>query len=322
MNQAVGGAGPGEAPGPDTVLGVRHSAAAFAVPRGACDCHVHVFGPPGRYAFAADRVFMPDAATVDDLVGLQVCLGLDRVVIVQASPQGTDNRCLVDALDDLRASGRAARGVAVVDERIGDAELQWLHDAGVRGLRVNLQSYGLTDPALAARRLEAAAARAAEAGWHVQVYTNLATLAAARQTVMRLRAPLVVDHFALADAAPGTTQPGFADLLAMLSAGQVYVKLSAPYRIHRPSRADDARAIARALIDASPGRMLWGTDWPHTGAWPGMPRRRDTPEPFHPIDDGEQLNLFGAWTSERERRQILVDNPAALYGFDALPDPG
>jgi predicted TIM-barrel fold metal-dependent hydrolase len=303
------------------VLGVVHSAVEATVPRGACDCHVHVFGPAGRYALAQDRVFMPSPATVDDLVALQSALGLDRVVVVQASPQGTDNRCLVDALDELRERRRAARGVAVVDQDVDDAQLQALHRAGVRGLRVNLQSYGVADPGVAARQLAANARIAQAMGWHVQVYTSLPVIEALADTIARLDVPVVVDHFGLAHAADGTRQPGFGTLVQLVRDGRVYVKLSAPYRIATQPRGADGTAIARSLIEANLERMLWGTDWPHTHPPADGIRLRDRPEPFLPVDDGAQMNIFVGWTSAEERQRILVDNPASLYAFEACRTP-
>jgi predicted TIM-barrel fold metal-dependent hydrolase len=291
------------------VLGVEHTPPAFPVPAGACDCHVHIFGPPERYPLVPDRVYMPSQASVADLVGLQKALGLERVVIVQASPQGVNNECLVDA---LREMGRAARGVAVVAP---GASLRDLHDAGVRALRVNLQSTGINDTAAASASLRKAAAMAEPLGWHIQTYTNLLMVASLRDTIRTLPVPVVVDHFGLASAAQGPKQEGFAELLELAAEGKVYVKLSAPYRITSRADGSDGEVIVRPLIDANPERMLWGTDWPHTGAWPGVPRRRETPEPFHPIDDGQQLNLLAAWATRAELKRILVDNPARLFGF-------
>lgn len=301
----------GEAP----VLGVYHGVPGFEVPAGACDCHLHVFGPPERYPLAEDRTFAPALASVEDVVAMHDRIGIQRMVIVQASPQGTDNACVLDALAQLQGMGREARAVAVVAEGTPAAALQALHEAGVRGLRVNLQSYGTSDPATAERRLHAAASAAAEMGWHVQTYTTLAVLQALRGAIERMPVPLVVDHFGLADPALGLSQPGLGDLLALVGAGQVYVKLSAPYRIVDRPDGRDAQPLVRALIDANPDRMLWGTDWPHTGPWPGMRRDRDVPAPFHPVDDGAQLDLLGGWTSAYERKRILVDNPARLYQF-------
>ena len=301
-----------------TVLGVHHSPVAGTIPPGTCDCHVHIFGPFDRYPLAENRVFMPGLASTDDLLVLHAALGVDRAVVVQASPQGTDNRCMTDALATLNAAGHASRGVAVLAPDVSRNELRALHEAGVRGARVNLQSFGQHDPAVARAALARTAEQVADLGWHVQIYTTLPVVSALAPALRDCAVPVVIDHFALASAVAGTGQDGFDALLETVAAGNVYVKLSAPYRLTvwqdgRPPI--EARAIARALIDARLDRMLWGTDWPHSGAWPGVPRSRDRSEPLHPIDDGEQLSAFCAWVSDAEKQAILVDNAARLYDF-------
>lgn len=302
-------------PGQPPVLGAWHSAPGFDLPPGACDCHVHIFGPREKYPLAAERTFVPGLASVADLVAMHRRIGIERTVIVQASMQGTDNRCLLDAMQELRRQGREVRAVAVVRPDIDAAELAQLHAAGVRGLRVNLQSFGETDPVVAARRLMATAQLAARMQWHVQTYTTLPVIAQLKKVIAALPVPLVIDHFGLADPAAGTAQPGWRELLGLVRAGHAYVKLSAPYRLVDEELGADGRAMARALIEANPERMLWGTDWPHTGAWPGRVRDLEVAEPFHPVDDGAMLAMFGRWTDAAERQRILVDNPQRLYQF-------
>ncbi|APW40863.1 hypothetical protein RD110_21830 [Rhodoferax koreense] len=297
------------------MLDAHHSRPGFPLPPHACDCHVHIFGPRERYPLAEDRTFAPAIASLGDVLAMHDRIGIQRMVIVQASPQGNDNACVIDSLRALRAMGREARAVAVVPEGTEPGLLHELHAVGVRGLRVNLQSYGQTDPVLAAARIRAAAAMAAEMDWHLQTYTTLNVIAGLSDVMKALPVPLVVDHFGLADPTAGLRQTGLGELLALVRSGKVYIKLSAPYRVIEQPDGRDLEPIARALIDANPERMLWGTDWPHTGPWPGVPRDRDGAEPFHPIDDGAQLNIFGSWTSAQEREQILVTNPARLYGF-------
>ncbi|GAB2915594.1 amidohydrolase family protein [Paralcaligenes ginsengisoli] len=298
-----------------SIAGGNHSQPKFSVPSNACDCHVHIFGPRERYPLADDRTFAPGIASVDDVLAMHDRLGVSRMVIVQASPQGTDNSCVIDSLKQLEALGRQARAVAVVASEAGRSVLDELHAAGVRGLRVNLQSYGQTNPGVAAERITAAAALAAPMGWHIQTYTTLALIAQIKDTIGKLPVPLVVDHFGLVDPAAGLGQPGFATLITLVRQGKVYVKLSAPYRIIERADGRDLESIARTLIDANLGQMLWGTDWPHTGPWPGVPRDRDGAEPFHPVNDGAQFDIFGNWTTPQERQQILVHNPAKLYDF-------
>lgn len=146
------------------ILGVEQTPPAFEVPRNACDCHVHIFGPPAQFPFANNRRFTPGPASIDDLLALQRALNFDRVVIVHPSPYGSDNSCTLDALRQL---GNRARGVVVIDETITDASLADMHAAGVRGARVNLQSHGESDPAVAEPRLRWTAERVAPLGWHV-----------------------------------------------------------------------------------------------------------------------------------------------------------
>jgi predicted TIM-barrel fold metal-dependent hydrolase len=290
-----------------------HDALRFQMPAGACDCHTHVFGPAERYPFAANRHYTPGDASVQELLTLQRHLGLQRVVIVHPSPYGSDNACTLDALREL---GERARGVAVIDEKTSDAQLNDMHEAGVRGVRLNLETGGVNDPVYAARQLEWAAARVAPLGWHVQIFTNLAVLASLRQTIRALPVPLVADHFCRARAALGTRQPHLDVLLDLVREGRVWVKLSAPQRIADTPDCSDAGAIARALIAANPERMLWGSDWPHPGARPGVPRRVDEIEAFNPVNDGRALNRLAEWVDdENTLHKILVGNPARLYGF-------
>jgi predicted TIM-barrel fold metal-dependent hydrolase len=297
------------------IHGVTHAVPAFDVPAGACDCHVHVFGPYDRFPLWAGRRYTPGPASVEDLLALQRALRLSRVVVVQASPQGTDNACLVDALQRLSAGGSEARGVTVIDAATTDRELEAMHHAGVRGVRVNLESAGTHDPGVARRLLEEAAARVGPLGWHVQTYTTLPMLVSVADTIRALPAPLVIDHFGRPAAAHGVGQPGFDVLLALVREGSAWVKLSAAYRISEHPDCADAGAFARALVDANPDRMLWGTDWPHPGG--GLsPRTPEVVEPFFPIDDGRALNRLAEWIGDTARlRKILVDNPARLYDF-------
>jgi len=239
---------------------------------------------------------------------------LERVVIVQPSVYGTDNSCTLDA---LRRLGGRGRGVAVIDPGIADSELQAMHRAGIRGVRLNFATSGVRDPAAARRLLVAAAARVAPLGWHVQTYTSLAVIEALAGELAALPLPLVVDHFGGARAEEGPSHSGFGTLLALLRAGRAYVKLSAPYRVSRRGDHADVAPLARALIAANAENCLWGSDWPHPGGGEGKgAARRDGIEPFWSVDDGRVLNLLADWAPDAGiRRRLLVDNPARLYGF-------
>lgn len=292
------------------------NACQYPMPPHGCDCHVHVFGPFDQFPLAPDRAYTPGPASVADLTALLKRLGLTRVVIVQASPQGADNACLADALQQINATGlMQARGVAVIDDHTTDVQLRELHQAGVRGVRVNLESAGQHNPEVARALMQQAAQRVAPLGWHVQTYTTLPVIAAIADSLATLPVPLVIDHFGRATAARGVSQPGFDALLDLVASGRAWVKLSAAQRISELPDCEDARPVARALVQANSQRMLWGTDWPHPGAWPGQPRTPDKLEPFHPVNDARALQRMSEWLSADEWVAMLQDNPARLYDF-------
>jgi predicted TIM-barrel fold metal-dependent hydrolase len=287
---------------------------AFEVPAGACDCHTHIFGDPVRFPFWSGRTYTPEPASIDELRSLHRALRMERVVIVQPSVYGTDNACTVDAIRQL---GSRARGVAVIDEQASRADLDALRARGIRGIRLNLETFGQTDPAAARARLRSAITQVQPLSWHIQLFTRLSVIAALHDDFMSASVPMVFDHFGDAQAALGINQPGFAALVDLVRGGRAYVKISAPYQVSTegPEYADVA-PLARALIKANPARILWGSDWPHPGG-PRATRRLPTEvSPLLPIDDGRVLNQLPVWVPDATtRRTILVDNPARLYGF-------
>lgn len=290
---------------------------------GATDCHAHVFGPYARFPLPADRLYTPPEASLDELRAVHGLLGVERVVIVAASPYGTENAALLAA---LRAAGECARGVVAVDPgAVGDDALQAMHAAGVRGARVNLASVGASDPDAAAAAVRATAERVAPLRWHVDLHAGLDVVAALRDAIAAVPVPIVVDHFGLADPELGPEQPGFASLCELAAAGRAYVKLSAPERLGAGDPEHPGVAVlARALLDAAPDRVLWATDWPHTGGGPHGGGGHDPAEvePFRIVDDARTRERLREWTrDEAELRRVLVDNPARLYGFSGPGRP-
>ena len=287
----------------------------FAVPPGACDCHVHVFPDPAEFPFWSGRGYSPPVATAEDLLALQKALHMDHVVIVTPSVYGTDNAATLDGMKQL--GPQRARGVAVIDDKTGAAELDAMERAGVRGIRVNLEQAGIVDPAASAKKLEAAVQQIKGRPWHLQMYTRLPVIEALKAQLAAVPVPLVFDHFAGADAALGPQQAGFGTVLDMVRSGKAYVKVSGAYRAsaQAPDYADVA-PLARALIAANPDRLVWGSDWPHPDSTPRPGRAPTDLAPAQPIDDGRVLNLLADWAPDAAVRQkILVDNPKRLYGF-------
>ena len=284
----------------------------FDVPPGACDCHVHVFGDPKKYPFFEGRSYTPETASVDELRQLLSALRLQRVVIVQPSVYGTDNSCTIDGMREL---GNRARGVAVIDDKTTDAQLDAMGKAGIRGIRLNLATAGISDPSVARQRLENAIARIRNRGWHIQINTQLPVIDALSQQLLASPVPIVIDHFGGAAAARGVDQPGFGALLILVRSGKAYVKISgsADSVSTQPDLADVA-PLAQALVKANPQRILWGTNWPHPGS-AAVPGRKPTDlAPHMRTDDGKVLNLLPVWVPDAAtRRLILTENPARLY---------
>jgi predicted TIM-barrel fold metal-dependent hydrolase len=286
----------------------------FDVPAGACDCHTHVFGDPRRFAFATERVYTPEPASIAEMRSLHRALHMERVVVVQPSVYGTDNACTVDAVRQL---GPRARAVAVIDEHAPSSALDALDAAGVRGIRINLATAGQIDAGRARDRLLRSVEQLAGRNWHIQMYTAMAVIEAIRDRIAESPVPIVFDHFGGAQAALGTSQPGFDALLGLVRSGKAYVKISGAYRSSNatPDYADVV-PLAKALIAANPQRILWGSDWPHPDSSIVAGRKATDIAPLLPIDDGRLLNQLAVWAPDSaQRRTILVDNPARLYGF-------
>ena len=286
----------------------------FDVPAGACDCHTHIFGDPKKFPLFSGRVYTPETASPEEMAALHRSLHIQRVVIVTPSVYGTDNSA---SLFGIKARGATARGVAVIDEKTPDSELDAMNRAGFRGIRINLATGGQSDASMGRRRFQASVARAKGRNWHIQMYMSLAVLSGIKDLVQSSPVPVVFDHFGGAQAAQGLQQPGFGDLLALVRSGKAYVKISGAYRTSTQAPDyPDVAPFAKALIAANPDRIIWGTDWPHPNSTTpeGHPITEVTP--LFQIDDGVLLNQLAVWAPNPEiRKKILVDNPVRLYGF-------
>ena len=289
---------------------------AFDVPPGACDCLTHIFGDPAEFPMVSGRTYTPPPASIAEIQTMLRALHFTRVVIVHPTIYGTNNSCTLDA---IRRLGANARGVAVIDESTPDAALDEMHAAGIRGIRVNLETIRQADPVVARERLQAAIARVkGRDGWHIEIYTRPAVFLAVQDVIATCPVHVSLDHFAGLRAADGIDQAGFGLILEFLRAGTISVKLSAPYLASTLSPDfPDVDAVARALVAANAERILWATNWPHPNSGKDGPKRPfDIVTPLRQPDDGAILNLLARWVPDAAvRRAILVDNPARLFGF-------
>ncbi len=286
----------------------------FDVPPGACDCHTHIHGDSEQFPFFSGRVYTPEPASPEEMTALHKALHIERVVIVTPSVYGTDNSA---TLFGMRARGPSARGVAVIGDETPERDLDAMQSEGFRGIRLNLATGGVNDPAIGRTRLAAALDRMKTRGWHIQMFTSLTMISAIKDLVSASPVPVVFDHFGGARASLGTDQPGFSDLIELVRSGKAYVKISGAYRASRlaPDYPNVA-PLARALIAANSDRIVWGTDWPHPDAVTAPGKKPSDVSPLLQIDDGALLNQLPVWAPDADiRRKILVDNPARLYGF-------
>jgi 2-pyrone-4,6-dicarboxylate lactonase len=285
-------------PGPDPAT----RTPAFKAPPLTCDTHCHIFGPVDRYPYAASRPYTPPEAPLSAFRALHARIGVERAVIVNATPYGRDNRVMLDAIGE--SQGRY-RGIANVDINMTDRELDALSAGGIDGCRFTFLSRLGGRPDMAA--FDRIVKRVAALGWHVDLYLEAASLDELAPRLEKLPCPYVIDHMGVVDASAGLDQPGFQKLLALARRdAKCWVKVTGPERISKtgpPFR--DAVPFARAIIETAPTRVLWGTDWPHPNV-PYMP------------NDGDLMDLVPLYAPDAaQQRRLLVDNPARLFRFKA-----
>jgi predicted TIM-barrel fold metal-dependent hydrolase len=272
----------------------------FRPPPLACDAHCHVFGPASKFPYAADAPYWPPDSPFESLQELHSVLGIERAVIVHASCHGADMGVTLDAI--ARSGGRY-RGTAIIDETYGDDEFSRLHQGGIRGVRFNFVRHlgGRPDMAFFASTV----ARVKDLGWHLVLHLDAGDLAELDAVLKRVPVPMVIDHMGRVRAADGLDQPAFKVLLEWMKDERFWVKICGAERVSCVGPPfTDAVPFARALLEAAPERVLWGTDWPHPNVGRHMP------------NDGDLVDLFPQMATEPAlQKKILVDNPARLYGF-------
>lgn len=269
------------------------------LPQGACDCHAHVFGPQSRYPYLPHAGYIPPDAAPESFARMLKTIGCDRGVLVQPSVYGTDNSAMLDA---LRSKIFPFRGVAVIDETITDRELEDMHGAGVRGVRINIAA---ATPGLKLEQAPRLAPRLKALGWHLQFFINFNEVADAEEILGKLSIDIVLDHFGRAPAKDGVESPQFKSYLRLLKRDNVWAKLMGVYFVSTDAPAfRDIPPLARAAAAAAPDRVVWGTDWPHPMGKQLMP------------NDGDLVDMLADWVpDEAQRKKVLVDNPARLYDF-------
>jgi D-galactarolactone isomerase len=265
-------------------------------PRGACDCHMHVYDARFQALPNAILRIAPASAYME----MARSLGLERMVVVQPSGYGFDNACTLDAMAQF---GACARAVVVIPADTPRAELQRLHGLGVRGVRFMMLAPG----GLSWEAMPAMAEAVGPLGWHLNLQFDGHELPSRINALSALPADVVIDHFGSYRGGVTAGDPAFRALLRWMESGRVWVKLSAPYAYGISPRGgpdyEEMAPLARALTRAQPERCLWASNWPH-------------PTETAPPTDAAMLALLERWApDEQTRERMLVGNPARLYGF-------
>lgn len=271
-------------------------------PPGACDTHAHVFGPESKYPYPEQRGYTPPDCLLEDYVRMLDTIGFERAVLVHPSVYGPDN---TPTLDAIAAMGDRFRGIAVVRSDITDQELEDLHAGGMRGVRMTTFVTGGTG----VEHIATLAHRIKDMGWLIEIHLgNIDELPDLAPSLASLPIPYLVDHLGRVKGSQGVGNAGFQALLGLLREDEkCWVKLCSFYRLSQAGPPDygDMTAPARALIEACPDRLVWGSNWPHVALEGQMP------------NDGDLVDLLHGWTSDAAiQRAILADNPARLFGFD------
>ena len=275
----------------------------ITLPPLSCDSHAHICGPRSSYAYYSQRVYTPPDCLLPDYQHMLKTLGVERAVLVQPSVYGTDNTAMLDA---MKAAGPQFRGVAVVADDVAESDLNRLYKAGVRGVRVNIVDVKERKPGtLPIAALRQLALKVKPFGWHMEFLMHVDEFPDLDQMLADFPVDTVYGHLGYMKTDKGIANPGFQALLRLMQSGRAWVKLTGPYRISmQPLPHADTNTYAHALIKAAPQQVIWGTDWPHVMVKGAIP------------NDGDLCDLLAAWIpDDATLRQVLVDNPARLYGF-------
>lgn len=272
----------------------------YKPPPGACDAHCHIFGPGDVYPYAPDRSYTPPDAPLSRFKSLQATLGLERAVLVNASCHGNDNTVILDAI--AQSEGKY-RGVANVEAAITDAELERLHEGGIRGIRFNFVRHLGGTPDM--DDFHALVERIAPLDWHVVLHFDAIDLPEHADMLKSLPVPFIIDHMGRVPTKDGIEQKPFKILLETARMENCWIKVCGAERISSAGPPfTDAVPFAKAVLETAPERSLWGTDWPHPNIKKHMP------------NDGDLVDLIPLMMPDPAlQRIVLVDNPQRLYGF-------
>ena len=275
----------------------------ISLPKGTVDTHVHMFEK--EFPLFEGRGYNPPESTLEDLRHLHSVLGVDRVVFTQPSVYGVDNSAILKGINELNeTSASRARGVCAIKMDASEDFLAELNDQGIRGVRLNLDNKGgmpleLKDISTLEDKIKAF-------GWDVEYLFPGKDIEERASVLAASSVPIMIGHFAYQPASSGIKASGFEILLDLVKEGNTWVKISGANRVSATDLPpyDDVQPMARALVEANPNNIVWGTDWPHPNKYEVNP------------NDGDLVNAFGEWIDDASLiEKIMVTNPEQFYSF-------
>lgn len=279
------------------------------VPPGAVDCDLRLTSLDGEPA----PVGLPEAPP-SAYREVQDELGLSRAVLFQED--GIDIDLLLKLRDALTLSPDGlvedcVRTFVTLSAEEDPVRLAELAEAGISGMRVVMLrgresvSWDALDRHV--RRVHDLT------GWNREIAFDGSDLHEIEQMVRSWPGETILADLGGFRFSHSLTQPGFRALRRLIDRGRLWVKLSAPHRIRKQEDADgrDIAALASALVDWAPERMVWGSGWPFL----------DWPEGQGESPDGMQiLENLRDWVMDGETQsRILRLNPEELFGFKRWP---
>lgn len=290
----------------------------FAVPKGACDCHYHIFGPGEDYPPTEGTTHLMPNALMADNAAMRERIGIERMVLVQPGGYYPNNYPMLDV---LAAEGDKARGIAAYDPFIVDVEIERMHEQGVRGMRMSPgREVDEERIQVVWGHIMSLAPRFEPMGWHIQFLLSGHMRDMLLPMLKDAPVPVVIDHLGLFRPERIDGHAGFEALLELMQHDHVWMKVSGADRVTRDGKFEDALPVMKALIDAAPDRCVWGTDWPHTGERPPLPEGEETMVvPYGEVDENRCMAVLAdACPDEATFKKVLVDNPARLYGYGSI----
>jgi predicted TIM-barrel fold metal-dependent hydrolase len=235
---------------------------------GFIDAHVHVWTPDvKRYPLAADYTvadMQPPSFTPAELFAQAAPAGVARIVLIQMSFYGFDNRYMLDAIRQF--PGRFA-GVAVIDESADDvpATMKKLAAQGVRGFRIYPNKQPVADW-IGSQGMQTMWKQGGEQGLAMCALINPDALPAIHQMCEKYPdTPVVIDHFARIGMDGQVRKADLDQLCGLAKFPKTNVKVSAYYAMGKKKAPyEDLGPMIQKLLEAyGPERLMWATDCPY-----------------------------------------------------------